>query len=315
MEQAQTRYGAILTASPVERFQDGTVKSCQPCAYGALTTPAGVLVPQFSTDDARRKTVSPVAFYPDGALRAISLETRSPISTPLGSIPAEFVTFHPSGALHRVFPLNGRLTAYWGEEDEASLAEPMTIATPVGDVTARMLCLRFDQKGRLAGLTLWPGESVTVKTPCGLVAARIGLAFYPDGALRSLEPARPAPVNTPIGTLLAFDPDAVGVSGDENSLMFSPEGALTGVSTIQNSVSARLADGTRHDLRPAMRESLCGNAEREPVPMALRFYADRLEAVRVPGEAPLVLPLAGTAFTARRLVFDLSAMTPLSCSH
>jgi len=315
MEEIQTRYGLIPTAVPVERFPDGSVKTCQPCARAVLATPSGELVPQFSTDDARRKTVVPVVFYEDGSLRAVSLETRTAIATPAGPVLAEFATFHKNGAPHRVFPLNGRMTAYWGEEDEAALAEPIAVETPVGGITARMLCLRFAPDGRLLGLTLWPGESAVVETPCGLVTARIGLSFYPDGALRSIEPARPTPVNTSIGTILAFDPDAVGVSGDENSLMFAEDGTLAGVSTIQNSVTAKRADGSSEELRPEMRESLCGNSEREPVPMALRFFEDRLEIIRVPGEPPRVLPLAGTVFSAKRLLFDLSAMTPLSCSH
>lgn len=317
MERMETKYGPVAVTGPVERFEDGTLASCLPGAKTVLKTPAGDLVPQYSTDDARRKTVSLLAFYRDGALRSIALEERAVIRTPAGAVLAELATFHPNGALNRVFPLNGKLTAYWSQEDEAGLAEPLSLATPVGTVTAKVICLRFDPEGRLLGLTLWPGETVEAPTPVGPVPARIGLSFYPNGRLRSLEPDRPTAVPTPVGVVRAYDPDAVGVSGDENSLAFSPEGRLTRIATVQTAVTAVFADGKSLEFRPAWRESLCGDAEREPVPMVLEFGED---AVRMAGfdecagiDARVVL--AGTEFRTKRLFpGGQPLLAPLKCA-
>ena len=40
---------------------------------------------------------------------------------------AEQVSFYESGALKRIFPLNGTLSGYWTQEDEAKLATPLTL--------------------------------------------------------------------------------------------------------------------------------------------------------------------------------------------
>jgi hypothetical protein len=318
MKHLETQYGPVAAIDPVERFEDGTLAACLPVAKTVLTTPAGSLVPQFSTDDARRKTVSLLSFHRNGMLRSIALEERTGIESPAGPVLAELATFHPNGALNRVFPLNGKLTAYWSQEDEAGLAEPLTLKTPIGRVTARVICLRFDPEGRLLGLTLFPGEAVEATTPLGPIRTRIGLSFYPNGALRSLEPDRPTPLSTPVGEVWAFDPDAVGVSGDENSLAFSPEGRLVRIATVQTAVTARFADGRSLEFRPALRESLCGDAEREPVPMVLEFDAER---VHISGHAgsgqggAARLALSGTQFqTTRFLPGGQRLLAPLRCA-
>ena len=43
-----------------------------------------------------------------------------------------------------------------------------------------------------------------IDTPVGRQSARVGMAFHPDGALRSFEPASMIEVQSPIGALGAF---------------------------------------------------------------------------------------------------------------
>lgn len=292
MRTLHTAFGDIPVAEPEELHPDGTLRACLPAEPCVLATPLGPLTPQHSTDDVRRKIVQAVEFYADGGLRSMALETRTTVPTPLGPLPAEFVTFHPCGAVHRVFPLNGKLSGYWSQEDEASLAEPLDLPTPLGPVRAKVICVRFDAGGQLAGVTLWPGESVTVPTPVGPVPARIGIRFWPGGALRSLEPAEPVSVPTPVGEIRAYDPDAVGISGDDNSLAFDPSGALVRVSTVQSVLRVERGEGTRA-FTPASRESLCGDADSEPVPMVLEFSPGRVAVRPEPGAPAMGLDLAG----------------------
>jgi hypothetical protein len=315
MERMETKYGPVFVTGPVERFEDGTLASCLPSAKTVLNTPAGKLIPQYSTDDARRKTVSLLTFFRDGTLRSIALEERTVIETPAGPVLAELATFHPNGTLNRIFPLNGKLTAYWAQEDEIGLAEPLTLMTPIGRITARVICLRFDPEGRLLGLTLFPGEAVEAATPLGAIRARIGLSFYPEGALRSLEPDRPTPVPTPVGEVWAYDPDAVGVSGDENSLAFSPDGRLLRIATVQTAVTAHLADGRSLEFRPGVRESLCGDAEREPIPMFLEFQEDRaLFTVRPQKQAEAALYETSSFFVKKIAPGLFESLAPLRCA-
>lgn len=273
MNTLDTRYGKIPVTGFVEYFEDGTVMSCAPEGEVVFNTPYGPLTAQHSTDDLRRRTVQCLSFHPTGMLRALPLETPTVIQTPAGPILAELLTFHPDGSLSRVFPLNGKLSGYWTQEDEGRLAEPISLATPLGQISGRFIGVRFNPQGALLSLTLWPGETMDVATPVGPITARVGVSFRPDGSLRSLEPARPQGVPTPVGSIQAYDLDAVGISGDVNSLAFGPGGEVERISTTLTRVVATGPENVQLAFAPESRESLCGDSEREPVPMRLIFGA------------------------------------------
>lgn len=292
MEILETRYGPVAVTGFVERFADGTVMSCTPAGETVFETPLGPLEAQHSTDDLRRRMVQAVSFHPCGALRALPLERPTVVQTPAGAMCVELVTFHPSGALNRAFPLNGKLSGYWTQEDEGRMARPVRLDTPLGPVEARLIGVCFAPGGALLSLTLWPGEELSVPTPVGPMQARVGVSFRADGSLRSLEPARPQSVPTPAGFIQAYDLDAVGICGDVNSLGFAPDGTIKRLSTTWARVLATGPGGEELAFTPDSRESLCGDGEREPVPMRLEFH---------PGEARLrtrddaswtILPLA-----------------------
>jgi hypothetical protein len=292
METVHTPYGPLAVHGPLERYPDGTLRSCTPAGPAVFQTALGPLPAQHSTDDLRRRTVQPVSFHPTGLLRALPLEEPTLVQTPAGPMTVELVTFHPDGSLSRAFPLNGKLSGLWSQEDEGRLARPVDLRTPAGRVNARIIGLRFNPAGALLGLTLWPGESVEVSTPVGPMAARIGVSFRPDGSLRSLEPACPQAVPTPVGEIKAYDLDAVGISGDVNSLGFGPDGRVERVSTNLTQVAADGPGGERRLFAPEFRESLCGDGEREPVPLRLEFGPDEVRIRTRADAAWTALPLA-----------------------
>jgi hypothetical protein len=310
-----THYGPLPVTGTVERHPDGTLRAACLDSPVFLATSLGLLRPQHTMDDTRHQSLVPVAFHQNGLIRSLPLEARTMVATPAGELPVELVTFHDTGAVARVFPLNGKLSGYWTEADEARLAETLTISTPLGPMTAKFVAVAFDAAGGLRSLTLWPDEVVTVATPAGEARARLGLSFHPNGALRSLEPAGPLEVPTPVGSVRAYDPDAVGVCGDDNSLVFSPEGVVTRVATIGTAVTARLADGSETALAPGLRESLCGEGESEPVPLGLEFFPDRITARGLADGRTVTLPTAGTTFTARPYVAAFAVpFAPRRCS-
>ncbi len=285
METVSTPYGRVPVVGIVERFEDGAVMSCTPACEAVFETPLGSLCAQHTTDDLRRRTVQAISFHHTGALRALPLERPTRIETPAGPMVVELVTFHPDGSLCRAFPLNGKLSGYWTQEDEGRLATPLELHTPLGPMRARYIGACFAPAGALLSLTLWPGEVLTVPTPVGPLAARVGVSFRPGGGLRSLEPAKPQSIPTPAGLIQAYDLDAVGISGDVNSLGFGRDGSITRVST---SLTRVLASGPHEDERvyaPESRESLCGDGEREPVPMRLEFE-EGLARIRTRDDVP-----------------------------
>jgi hypothetical protein len=298
MQTIATRYGIIPASSVVETWPDGSPRAVRACAPCVLHTPLGRLVPQHATDDLRKKEVQPVGFHPNGTLKHLPLETQTTVATPAGDISAEMLTFHPDGSLSRVFPLNGKLSGYWSQEDEAGLAAPTTLRTPAGPITTTVIGVAFHPSGALRSLTLWPGETVTVDTPAGTIAARMGVAFRPDGSIRSVEPAVPTPVDTPAGMITAHDPDAVGINGDDNSLTFHPDGSVARVATVLTRLTATGPDGRSTAFAPGQRDSLCGDTARETVPMIVEFTPREVVVRLAPGEPATRLALASHTFMA-----------------
>ncbi len=292
MNTIDTLYGPLQISGTVDYYDNGALKSCSAVSKTVFATSAGECIPQYTTDDVRKKTVQALTFHKNGVVKSLPLETSTLVSTPAGMLTAELVTFYPNGTLHRVFPLNGKLSGYWTQEDETELAEPLNIQTPAGTLTAKCISICFDTAGALKSLTLWPGESVSLPTPAGTLQVHIGVSFRPDGSISSVEPAAPQRVATPVGEIQAFHPDAVGVNGDANSLEFTPEGTVCHVVTTLTRLIAADASGNSRSFAPELRESLCGNGDKEVVPMEIGFAEDFL-TIRTSLDSPVEqLPLA-----------------------
>lgn len=164
-----------------------------------------------------------------------------------------------------------------------------TVETPYGPLKVEGPLERFPD-GTLRSCT--PAGPTVFATPLGPLLARVGVSFRSDGSLRSLEPASPQRVPTPAGDVQAYDLDAVGISGDVNSLGFGPDGRVERVSTNLTQIAASGPRGQSRLFAPGLRESLCGDSESEPVPLRLEFGENEAR-VRTKADAPwTVLPLA-----------------------
>ena len=222
----QTAYGTMQNCLRPEYDTSGRLLSAMTLTASVLQIHGQRCIPQYHFDDFRRKYIPSVTFYPNGVLRSISLDQQQIFPSPLGKFPAELLTFYPSGALRRLFPLNGKLSAYWSETDELkrSHALPLTINGKKMDV--KITCLHFYATGALRSLTLAPSETLVLQTPVGPIKTRIGFSLYPDGALESLEPAAQTAIAAELGPIPIYDPSAVGIHADCNSLRFTPDGQL-----------------------------------------------------------------------------------------
>lgn len=261
-----------------------------------ITTQYGELIPQHTTDDLRKKEILPVTLHANGMHKSIPLEKETTITTPVGDISAELVTFHDNGTLNRIFPLNGKLSGYWGEADELELAKPITLRTSAGDITAKIISISFYDNETLRSLTFWPGEVVDVLTPAGPMKVHTGLSFSLNGALRSLEPASPTPISTIIGDITAFDPDAMGVNGDINSLVFDSHGNVKQVTTTLSRISVIHPDGQAILYKPLFRESYCSETEQEPIPMVIKIEEHTISICTHSDHPPTCIPIADHVF-------------------
>jgi preprotein translocase subunit Sec61beta len=211
-------------------YPNGALKDVTLSEENCLNTKYGTLIPRYQIETGREKQTVPVSFYESGAIKKIALQNQTPISTSIGTFPAELVTFYESGNLKRLFPLNGQISGFWTEENEADLAEPFSFSFPFATFRAKIVGLSFYETGAVKSLTLWPNETVEVTTPIGLIVTKNGFSLHPNGALASVEPTEPYKLSTPVGVLRAFDKESLGITADQNSLQFSESGEIVGVS-------------------------------------------------------------------------------------
>jgi hypothetical protein len=238
MVEYDTNYGILTNIGDYISFVSGALKDCILEDKVELNTPYGILIPQYEFSDYRRKFIHSLSFYEDGTLRRVSLNEQTDIQTPIGNRKAELITFYESGAIKRLFPLNGHLTAYWEEAEEYQLATEDIFYLPCGNISAKIISIYFYQDGTIKSLTFWPNEIITISAPIGEIEVRIGLSFYRDGRIHSLEPATPVPIHTSIGLLKAYDETANGITGDNNSLVFNQNGEVKSLKTSNQKVIA-----------------------------------------------------------------------------
>lgn len=257
-----------------EYYPDGTLKECLLTQKNTIVTSFGTFIAQYKDDGVRKKLTPSLSFYQSGALRKIALQAQTAVNTPVGILPAELITFYESGALLRVFPLNGKLSGYWTEQNEYNLAAPIRLSLPFGNIESKLICIHFYESGTVKSITLWPQEKPTIQTPCGMMSARIGISFYEDGTLRSIEPARPTTVKTPIGVITAFDIEVVGITGDNNSLQFSQNGDIVGLKTGSEQIRVTDKDCFVKTYSPALVRSHFSDDHPAVKPLSMRFDND-----------------------------------------
>ncbi len=271
MSNVTTLYGDLSGVEFRTLYSNGKMDGCLVIEPNTLVTPYGSLVPQYEAEDMGRRTVKPLYFYKDGSLKSIALQSQTLLDTPVGTIPAELVTFHKSGSIKRIFPLDGKLSGFWSWKNEFALAEELSFNSPAGTLSAKIISLQFYESGALKSITLWPGQSLTLRTPLGEITARKGVAFYESGEIRSFEPLKKIDIPTPIGTITAYDNEPNGIHGDINSLQFSADGSIAALSTVDHAIEVLAADESRELFHPGVKNNVCGDERKVSVPMKVRF--------------------------------------------
>jgi antitoxin component YwqK of YwqJK toxin-antitoxin module len=277
MEPFPTKYGLLTGIVLADYYPDGSLKECTVNCPNPLTTPYGELIPQYSDEEARRKYTKSLSFYPNGDLKSISLHKQTPIATPAGTLPAELVTFHEHEKICRIFPLNGKLTGFWSEANEYELAEEFQFKLPFTEFKQKIIGIHFYENGVIRSMTFWPKDSVMIDSPVGSVPIRIGFSLYPDGSLQSLEPQRPLSVDTPIGKITAYDLNASGMSGDSNSLCFTPAGDIRSVMTSSDRIIVTDRQGNQTSFSPGLVPNICDDQKMEPVPLYIEFTPEGIK--------------------------------------
>jgi len=280
IEIMETNYGPLRGVTNFDFYPDGQMKSCMLCEENTIHTEVGCLVPQYGDDEfgeRQKKHRSALSFHPNGRIKSAALQAPSPILTALGSFDAELVTFYEDGAVNRLFPLNGLVNGFWTENQERALAGKLEFTLPIGKFRAKVIGIHFYPGGALKSLTLWPGETIRIQTPIGEMDIRAGFSLYENGSVKSVEPALPTAIDTPLGTITAFDPDVIGMHADQNSVRFSPSGELVSLKSIATGITATGPDGAQTRLEPLTLESLLDASDTRIVALKIDFRENEID--------------------------------------
>lgn len=245
----QTPFGIFGGVDTFTCYPQGELSGVRLSEKNMIVTEVGELVPAY-TETARRKNKPSVEFDRQGMVISVALDRQQEIITPIGELPVELVKFYPTGELHRVFILDGQISGFWTEEEERELNIPLSFDLGFSEFRAMINGLCFYESGEIKSITLFPGERISVATPLGTVDTRVGLSLYESGNLKSVEPAEPVTVNTPIGNITAYDPDQIGVNADSNSLSFTEEGLIQSLITCDNAVYVQTEEGFMETFAP-----------------------------------------------------------------
>jgi hypothetical protein len=263
------------SAIQIERYPNGALRSCIPLEPFRVRYGDHLLVAQYQEEPPRRIVVPQVAFHQNGKLKDITLQTPTLISTAIGTLPAERITFYDDGHLRRVFSTAGKPNATWTEDDEMTLCPKQSLILPTGPIEAKFIGISFFPSSKVRSVTLWPKETVTVSTPLGNFPARIGIAFHENGQLRAFEPARTLELPTPIGIIPAFHALAVGIHGDRGSVEFTVKGHLKAVLSDDCRILVQSKKGEVIAVhKPKEILSRCEESATERLPMNLSFDTD-----------------------------------------
>jgi hypothetical protein len=263
-----------------ETYPNNSLKSCILGSENMIQTKYGTLIPQYNgnSDGFRQKKYrSSIDFYKNGVMKSVALEKQLPIETPLGTFPAELVTFYDSGVLKRVFPSNGRIDGFWSEKDEGELCDFFDFEFSTVSFTSKIIGICFFESGAVRSITLWPGEEIEVTIKDQVYKVRNGISFYESGKIKSIEPAEKTLVKTSIGRLFAFNKDALGIHGDSNSLVFSEEGEVIELISTHSGVRVEAKDQeTVKWFEPLIIDSITEFGKKTILPLSIKIDDEKV---------------------------------------
>ena len=276
MSNIKTQYGILNDAKLVGRYNTGEPEEYMINGRSVLNILGYSMMPLYEITNTRRKEMPSVKLYKDGKIKIISLQEAIQIRTTIGAFEAEKIVFYESGAIKRVFPLDGKLSGYWSEEDEYELAKEENFEFIFGEIKAKVIAMHFYESQELKSLSFWPKEIIDVFIDKRLIKTRIGITFYKDGKVSSCEPYEPTYISTPIGEVQAYDENAIGIHGEQNSLEFYEDGRVKSLITSTNVIEVCKENG-QIDTHSPKEVMLFSNSDvKDLITVSIEFQDDNI---------------------------------------
>ncbi len=274
MKTVETQYGILEGVTEPIYYKSGKIRSCKLEIFNQIVTPAGVFVPQYGEMEARTRFREAISFYETGELKSVYLKEHAKVDTVVGLIKSEFITFYKEGTIHRIFPLYGQISGYWSEKEEYQMAEQVTFNIGDLEVVNKINSYCFYPSGNLKSLSLWQKEILMTKLYKKNIAVRLGIAFYENGKIKSLEPYVPTYIKTSIGNIMAYNNEAVGIHGDTNSLILDESGNVKGITTTSTVIKLKDLLGKEKIIAPHLVRSQLDIDKWVIKPITISFLKD-----------------------------------------
>ncbi len=252
MSSIETKYGNLEGAVFRAAYPDGYPREIRLERENRLVTNYGVFVPHYSSERLARRFESDIMLYPDGGLKYIAFLDRTSLPTNYGMISCISAMFYEDGGLKHLFIEDMKEVAGFGDDVESDLVDNIKITLESGHIKAKISGISFYPDGTVCNISFPPDEEVELNTPEGAVKIKNGMYFHENGAIKSLEPATPVCVDTPIGELTAWHPDVAHNCGKNNSLVFNIDGEVESLKTACNVITA-MTHEEEYIFRPARR--------------------------------------------------------------
>ncbi len=225
-----------------------------------IKTSVGEFVPSCEGDySVRKKYRNAAEFYEDGQIYSIYLNEQSIALTPAGELPAELITFYPDGAVKRLFPLYGQISAYWSEDDEFELSRELEIPVGKKKIRCHPRCIYFYPSGKVRSITIWSKSEMSFATRYGVVKTDVGASFYESGELESIEPTADTAIHIDGKKTWIFSPLSNRIHADNCSLKFDENGKLKRRRKIMRKEYVRKAIGIVSALALVVSAAGCGS--------------------------------------------------------
>jgi hypothetical protein len=262
----------------VDFYPNGVLRGAVLTEPNRVHLPIGEYTPNYHYDSPRSKHAPSISFFPSAKVKSVRFDRSEDIRLPSGMVvAAEKLSFYESGRIKKVFPLDGGLSGYWSEEDERTLAKKMDLTFSFGKLSLLVSALAFYETGQIRSVTLWSGEKLDISVGGTEYPVRIGFSLDPFGRVTSLEPQVPVKVSTPLGVLEAFDPFAIGLSADSNSLKFNEKGEVLALRSL---IELRYGPDYSQRIAPFSKPHPLDDFKTHFYPLSLTFTDDELRVTR-----------------------------------
>jgi len=276
METIEIKYGTLNNAFLAGCYSTGECEEFRVEGESELDILGYKLIPSYEFPDVRRKEFPSVKVYRNGNIRSILLNEPTSITTKVGVFEVEKITFYEEGPINRLFMLDGKLSGYWSEDDEYNLAKPCKFDFEFASFEAKVMTLHFYKTGEVKSITLWPKERVKLNVGDYNIIGKVGFSLYESGKLKSCEPFRPTTIKTPIGDIEAYDVNALGVHGDQNSLNFYEDGKIKSLITSRNTITISTLDGEKIFHSPKKVRIYSNSEVMDTISLNIEFSEDKV---------------------------------------